>query len=212
MAIREVWIGTYGPFLYNDEEPYAEEPGTTQKALRGANLNDLEDFEVESPLDDHALVYDDADGKFKNKYITSSRIKDVPADRMLGRLSTAGAVQELTSAEVRGFLDIEPGYGNVSIDDTDSPYSATVLAHTSVILVDAASADVDISLPAASDATDKMVVVKRTDTVTSNAVNVNPDGTDEIDESNTAYVLSGEYDTVALFSNGSAWWVISRYT
>lgn len=66
MTVREVWIGTYGPLLYDDAEPYQEEPGVNQKAIRGVNLNDLEDLEITSPVQDHSLFYDAANSVFKN--------------------------------------------------------------------------------------------------------------------------------------------------
>ena len=65
------------------------------------------------------------------------------------------------------------------IDNTDSPY--TVLITDGTIRVDATAGDVDVVLPPIADGPGYRYDVKRVDTVTTNSVTIDGDGSELID-------------------------------
>lgn len=95
---------------------------------------------------------------------------------------------------------------------TDRP--ATVVTTTyavvlsdRVLLADATGGAFTITLPAAADAAERTVTIKKTD-ASANAVTVDGAGSETIDGAAT-YSLAAQYDTVALWSDGSAWHVLA---
>ncbi len=86
-------------------------------------------------------------------------------------------------------------FSNHALDETN--YTA---------LVGAVSGPVTISLPPAASAGGRIYNVKKVD-ASINAVTVAADGAELIDGSNTK-ILSTQYDTIQIQSNGAQWWVI----
>ena len=74
-----------------------------------------------------------------------------------------------------------------------------------VVLVDATSGAVTVSLPPAADRF-KELCIKKIDS-SSNAVTVDGDGSETIDDSATL-VLASQYDAVRLASDGLEWWIL----
>lgn len=77
--------------------------GTHQVLNRGASGNLLFSKLGGGHLEDQAV----AGSKIKDGAVTYSKIQGITADRLLGRLSTTGVVQELTSAQVLTLLGIQ---------------------------------------------------------------------------------------------------------
>lgn len=97
-----------------------------------------------------------------------------------------------------------PLFGVISVVTKTSDFTAT--QSNDVILVDASSGAVTITLMGASDREGKTLFVKKVDS-TANAVTVDGDGSETIDDSTTR-VLSSQYDSVQIVSDGSEWWII----
>ena len=75
-----------------------------------------------------------------------------------------------------------------------------------VILVDASSSEVEISLPDIDTSTNKCYTIKKTDS-SSNSVVITPDGSDTIDgESSISLTL--QYQYVTIICEGTAWFII----
>lgn len=85
-----------------------------------------------------------------------------------------------------------------------SPYA--VQAADSTILVNAVSGTIVVQLPPATNAQDRIWVVKKID-ASGNTVDLTPDGSDTIDGAST-YSLVTQYDVVHVVSNGTAWFTI----
>jgi len=75
-----------------------------------------------------------------------------------------------------------------------------------ILLVDATSKDITITLPAASSSTNRTYYIKKIDT-SSNDVIIDGTGDDEIDGNATA-CISVANTTLKIVSNGTAWWII----
>lgn len=82
----------------------------------------------------------------------------------------------------------------------------TALAENQLILCDASGGAFTVTLPAAATATGLMVRVKKTD-ASANAVTVDGDGAETIDDSATL-VINTQYTAVALVSDGVKWWIV----
>lgn len=103
--------------------------------------------------------------------------------------------------------------GSSSTYNVQAQTSSTVSSNTSVTsssnwgqYVDATGGAVAITLPSAASSTNKVFVIKKTDS-SGNAVTVTRAGSDTIDGSNT-YALSAQYDWVMIQSDGSTMWKI----
>lgn len=85
-----------------------------------------------------------------------------------------------------------------------SSYSATLSDY--IILVDATSGAVTITLPAASTATHKVMIIKKTDAV--NDVTVDGSGSETIDGALT-WTLSVPRSAITVACDGTAWHVLN---
>lgn len=84
----------------------------------------------------------------------------------------------------------------------DTPYSASVGED---VIVDASGGDVTVNLPAASGNSGQTILVKKTDSSV-NTVTIDGNGTETID-GNLTLVISNQYDSYELVSDGSGWYV-----
>lgn len=87
---------------------------------------------------DQELAADDntvATATIQDEAVTYAKIQDVTADRILGRLTSAGVVTELTAADLVGLLEAE-GWtfaGTVQFDGNIGFYGTTPIAQPSNI-------------------------------------------------------------------------------
>jgi len=95
-------------------------------------------------------------------------------------------------------LPIEAISATDTLDDTN---------HT--VLVNAAGGVKTVNLPAASGATGKTFIIKKTDS-SSNNVTIDPNASETIDGSST-FVFNAQYRAVTLQCDGSNWHIISSY-
>ena len=99
------------------------------------------------------------------------------------------------------------GEGEILLPVQSITASASLLAGRSVVLADASSGAITLTLPAASGSSGRQVTVKKTDAGV-NAVTVDGAGSETIDGA-TTYDLPAQNDYVTLLCDGSGWQVVS---
>lgn len=111
------------------------------------------------------------------------------------------------SAQISNITQTPQGIAyNAAAKTVTSAYTVTDKDHT--VLASANSGAFSISLPAVSAKKYNLVVIKKTD-AGSNEITIDAYGSQTIDGS-TTYVLSRQYQSVELHSNGTGWSVLSR--
>jgi len=96
----------------------------------------------------------------------------------------------------------ESGLKKLTVATKTADY--TVTSSDEVILADATSGDITITLPSAS--TGLHYYIKKIDS-SSNKVIVDGDGSETIDGSTTQDIIS-QYDTIEIVSDGTGWYII----
>jgi len=108
-----------------------------------------------------------------------------------------------------GFSEVAPGTSlNTYISHVakTADYTVTDTDGESVILVDASSAAVTITLPTAADNSGRVLHIKKTDS-SSNAVTVDGEGSETIDGA-TTQVITSQYDDVRIVCDASNWHIL----
>ena len=100
------------------------------------------------------------------------------------------------------YVDDHITYAELAVTSKTADYTAT--SSDTVILVDATSGDVTITLPAVSSGLH--YYIKKTDS-SSNKVIVDGDGSETIDGSTTQDIIS-QYDAMEIVSDGTSWSII----
>ena len=106
-------------------------------------------------------------------------------------------------AATKAYVDANSGG---AIDVATVTTSTTLTTSNDVVLVNASSNAVTITLPAASAKTGQRYDIKKIDGST-NAVTVDANDSETIDGA-TTQVLNIEYETMTLISNGTAWYIL----
>lgn len=91
---------------------------------------------------------------------------------------------------------------NTVTSTSTTPYTASV---NEVVLMDATAGNKTVNLPAASTASGKEITVKKVD-ASGNTVTIDGDGSETIDGATTK-VISSQWDSVTMVSNGTAWYI-----
>ncbi len=100
-------------------------------------------------------------------------------------------------------LHVSGSVGFKVVSTNNSSYTA---GNETIILANASGAGVTIALPVASTCTDRVYTVKKSDS-SGNTVTIDPNGS-ELIEGATTKVISAQYETVTIISDGTAWWII----
>jgi hypothetical protein len=95
---------------------------------------------------------------------------------------------------------------STAIDDTDSPYTVSVLT-TQILYADPTSGAITVNLPAVASSTGAILTVKNIGTT--NAVTLDGNSSETIDGATTK-ALSSQYDVVTIHCDGSAWHIIGN--
>jgi len=91
--------------------------------------------------------------------------------------------------------------------DTETITTGTTLDDTHyVILVNATSAAVTVTLPAVASNSGRIYYIKKIDS-SANAVTIDGNASETIDDSTTK-VLSAQYDSVTIACDGTEWWIL----
>lgn len=75
-----------------------------------------------------------------------------------------------------------------------------------LILANATSASITVTLPVAADSDGTVIVVKKTDS-SSNTVVVDGNGSETIDGA-TTQTLTSQYDSISVACDGAVWWIV----
>jgi len=105
-------------------------------------------------------------------------------------------IETLNNQQVDGYL--------FPVSSKTANYTVTV--NDAFIPVDATSGAVTITLKPAAQAKGKRLTVKKTDS-SSNTVTVDANGSETIDDALTQ-IISYQYDSICLMSDGSEWWIV----
>jgi len=101
-----------------------------------------------------------------------------------------------------------PSWGQgIFVTSTQTGTTYTISTGDTVIIADATSNAVTITLPVASSMTGYRFYVKRKDNVTANAVTIARSGSDTIDGA-TSQTLDAQYTSATVVSDGSNWYII----
>jgi len=100
------------------------------------------------------------------------------------------------------YVDDQISYANLAVVTKTADYTAD--SEDTVILADATSGDITITLPSAS--TGLHYYIKKIDS-SSNKVIVDGDGSETIDGSTTQDIIS-QYDTLEIVSDGTGWYIM----
>jgi len=98
--------------------------------------------------------------------------------------------------------------GSVSFAVKSVTANYTATASDRVILCDATSNSITVSLPSASGITGRVYTIKRIDGST-NTVTIDPNGSETIDGAST-YSLGSQWDFVTIVSDGSNWVIVAK--
>lgn len=99
-----------------------------------------------------------------------------------------------------------PAWGDFTLATSTKTSNYTVTTSDTVILADATSGTIAITLPTAASAAGYRFFVKRIDN-SGNSVTVDRSGSDTIDGA-TSHTISVQYTSLTLVSNGSNWFII----
>ena len=139
MAIKKVYIGSVGPFLFDDTDLVNDEdgdfPGATQK---GVTVQTMAVYEA--PVSDEDVVRNVDLGSvlslavFNANTIVAANEDDtplaleIPEQTLVGRIA-AGVIDALTASEVRTLINVEDGS---TADRTKSDIEGLELSHDSL--------------------------------------------------------------------------------
>lgn len=187
MAIREVYIGSLGPFLYDDTEPLPGQENEANPTLQKAiNAEDQAGEYGSLILDPQLRTAIDAPGSDKQVIFLDSDNGDL-----------------LTIYDGTNYYRLAYAERSSVITNVDSPFTPTDV--NDIILVDASSGSITINLPTAVGNTNLVFTIKRTDN-SSNTVTVDANSTEIIEDEETKTLLFG--DSMVIVSDGTQWWIL----
>jgi hypothetical protein len=115
------------------------------------------------------------------------------------------AVGNTGGTATKNLLDVNGATGTAILTKT-STYTATITDST--ILCDATTGSMTINLPAVSGVTRRQYVIKKIDSSV-NTVTIDPNASETIDGA-TTYVLSAQWASAHIQTNGTAWYVLAK--
>lgn len=138
-------------------------------------------------------TYDDSSGATGDMYYRNSG----------GSLTRLPIGSSNNMLKVSGGL---PAWGDLTFNTATKTSNYTVTTSDTVLLADAASGNITITLPAASSSSGYRFFIKRIDN-SGNTVTVQRAGSDTIDGA-TSQTLDLQYTSITVVSNGSNWYII----
>lgn len=188
--------------------------GITLTELSGGGDEDIEIKLTTAAVSDHgALTGKGDDDHVRYVDIDGTRALTGDWDNITKRIRNTGV------SEVTGTAPTTPATGVVWLDTaatgtgstgvlavTTKTTTYTITTNDTVIICDATSGAFTVTLPTAVGNTGRRYFIKKID-VTVNAVTVDGDGTETIDDGLTA-VLNTQYEAIGIVSDGTEWWII----
>ena len=216
MAIRGIHIGPIENWIqFDDLDFYSDgitpfgmivpvQPTTDDGVVRKVDLGDT----AVNPLADEPVLMATPTGTdFINRRIITDSPTVLVSDGGAGGNLSLSTVQDIQvtakptfdGLTLTGSIQLQ----HVSIDSLSSPYT---VGDETVIIADATGGNITVNLPAAAGATGRLYHVKKID-ASANTVTLDGDGTETIDDALTQ-VLTAQYESVMIFSDGSEWWIL----
>lgn len=143
-----------------------------------------------------------------NRYFTIARARSSVSGSATVSYADSTGVFSLTDANVVAALGYTPAMSGTAqaVGIRAITASPTITAQDYTFLCDAAAAAFGVVLPAAATMNGRIFVFKKID-ASANAVTITPTSSELIDGA-ASLVISGQYDSYTIQSNGSAWWVL----
>ncbi len=156
MTLKRIWIGSVGPFLFDDAETYKDDPTMVHKGIRSEGPLSLDDSDVEMGRSGSDMTFKDPSAGTKTLSQLGSAIQ---ADGLLGRTlrhsylditdgsvtgigvqlvsrwngNSAGPVVNIEKGGSSGGFSLDASGGVVTIDDTNiSGDAVTVMTNISI--------------------------------------------------------------------------------
>ena len=163
----------------------------------------------------HAGVMVAADKVVVDQAVTQDGLRALTGDWD----NTGQRLRNTGVAEVSGSAPTTPATGVVWLDTASSgsggtgivsvreiSASETITTSDNVVLVDATSAAVTVTLPAVSGNSGRVFHIKKID-ASGNAVTVDGASSETIDDATTG-ILASQYDAIKIVCDGSEWWIV----
>jgi hypothetical protein len=106
----------------------------------------------------------------------------------------------------KGAIGSASGGGGDTLPSQSITSSVTINVSSKIILADASSNAITVTLPSASQVPRKEFHIKKTDS-SSNFVTIDPYGSETID-GETAYIITNAYTSRRIYSDGQSWWIV----
>lgn len=179
MAQKQIRIGSFGPFIYDD---------VTEDALKTDGNIQANNIVTDGLTSNVRLVVSDANKQLAEVNDLTPYIAGNGID--VGNDGDGTVTLSLTL----------PNIARAAITSVDSPYTAAVSALENIVIADSSSGAITVNLPAVSSWANQIIVVKKIDA--SNTVTIDGDGIETIDGSATL-ALTVQYESARLFSDGA---------
>jgi hypothetical protein len=114
--------------------------------------------------------------------------------------------RDLRRTGAQGVGAAAAGGGGISILSQSITGDITLTVNSQVVLADASSGVITVTLPPAAQVPRKEFHIKKTD-ASVNKVTITPSGSDTID-TGTSYDITTQYTSRRIYSDGSNWWII----
>lgn len=190
MAQKEVWIGSEGPYLFDDTDTYPNEPsGPTITGLRTDTIIEVSNVATTNLTNNVRLVVSNS----------SKQVEEV--NDLTQWIAGAEGVKVIDNGD--GTVTIKLQQSATRITDADSPYT---ISDEYFIIVDSSGNDVDINLPALSSALPLKHIIKRKDN-SANNIEIFADGTETI-EGSSSVTLVNKYDYIILYPDTDEWLIL----
>ena len=195
-----------------DNRPYLRHHGTIS-AYDNAGGQGVTDTAATLNLDTERLNTDDG------SFVLASDVVTINSGGKY-MFTYRATVDNAGKNEIEAWLERDQGSGYSEVDGTKikligsaavPPGITTITADTTlttshrVVLCNAASAAIAVTLPAAADNTDREYIIKKIDS-SANAITIDANALEEIDGGLTAVLLS-QYEAITVESDGSNWWI-----
>ncbi len=139
--------------------------------------------------------------------LESDGVLHVPSFTTVG-LPAAGTAARVAYNSTEGQLTVDNGTSWSTLNQLIHVAVTTTatITNESFVLADATSAAFTITLPTAASTPNKPISIKKTD-ASGNSVTIDGDSAETIDGA-TTQVLTGQYDSITIVSDGTEWWII----
>ena len=132
---------------------------------------------------------------------TAPTVADIGKIYVAEKLSSWVYYIDLSALDDR--YNVQGSYQDIGINTTTESY--VVGATDSAIMADATDGNITVTLPAVATNKGRLLTIKKIDS-SANTVTIDGSGSETID-GDTTKVISSQYDSITIISDGSAWYI-----